>query len=91
MIDELAFVVNGLEQGHFKIKEGEIISKSKNGKVKEYTKGKNLDDVKQALSAVSHDENADMADPMPESDKQKYIKKMKKAGFTDQQIAETLE
>ncbi|MEC1698259.1 hypothetical protein [Schinkia azotoformans] len=91
MIDELAFVVNGLEQGHFKIKDGEIISKSKEGKVKENTKGKNIDDVKQTLSAITYDENADMAEPMPKGDKQKYIEKVKKAGFTDEQIAETLE
>lgn len=91
VIDELAFVVNGLDQGHFKIKDGEIISKSKNGKVKEHTKGKNLDDVKQTLSAVSYDENAEMAEPTPESDKQKYIEIMKKNGFTDDEIAEALE
>ncbi|MEC1716524.1 hypothetical protein [Schinkia azotoformans] len=91
VIDELAFVVNGLEQGHFKIKDGEIISKSKEGKVKENTKGKNIDDVKQTLSAITYDENADMAEPMPKGDKQKYIEKVKKAGFTDEQIAETLE
>lgn len=91
VIDGLAYTVNGLEQGHFKIKNGEIISKSKNSNIKKNTKGQNLDDVKQVLSTISYDKNAEMADPMSESDKQKVIEMMKKVGFTDEQIAEEIQ
>lgn len=90
VIDELAYTVNGLEQGHFKIKNGEIISKSKNSKIKDNTKGKNLDDTKQVLRTISYDKNAQMAEPMPESDKQKFIEMMKKVDFTDEQIDEEI-
>lgn len=90
VIDGLAFTVNGLEQGHFKIKDGEIISKSNNGKIKDNTKGRNLQDVKQTLSTIAYDENAQMAEPAPESDKQKYMENLKKAGIelTEEELAE---
>lgn len=51
------YIIRGMDQGHFKIKDGNIITKAKEQKLKKNTEGKEINDVIKVIQKTNYDAN----------------------------------